>query len=102
MNLPTRQVNSLVAAVARREPSGGRARLPLASVTLHAGGLVCAECDRKPRDNENPADEWRAYLDIDDDLPVFCPECAEREFGEEGRVEGGSSPPGDVWAPEPG
>ena len=22
-----------------------------------------------------------AYLDIDDDLPVFCPECAEHEFG---------------------
>ena len=30
---------------------------------------------------ENPDDEWRAYLDVDDDLPVFCPECAEREFG---------------------
>jgi hypothetical protein len=23
----------------------------------------------------------RAYLSVDDDLPVFCPECAEREFG---------------------
>jgi hypothetical protein len=22
--------------------------------------------------------------DIDDDLPVFCPECAEREFGPSG------------------
>jgi hypothetical protein len=31
---------------------------------------------RKPRE-----DELRAYLDVDDDLPVFCPECAEREFG---------------------
>ena len=27
------------------------------------------------------ADEWRAYPDVDDDLPVFCPECAAREFG---------------------
>jgi hypothetical protein len=35
----------------------------------------------QPRDDENPLDEWRAYLDIDDDLPVFCPECAEPEFG---------------------
>jgi hypothetical protein len=43
---------------------------------------VCAECGRQPRDDENPADEWRACLDVDDDLPVFCPECAEREFGD--------------------
>ena len=76
MNLPTRQVNSLVAAVARRAP------LPLASVTFHANGLACAECSRRPRDDENAADELRAYLDVDDGLPVFCPECAEREFGD--------------------
>jgi len=30
--------------------------------------------------DENASDEWRAYLDEEDDLPVFCPECAEREF----------------------
>ena len=35
-----------------------------------------------PRADENPADERRAYRDVDDDLPVFCPECAEREFGD--------------------
>jgi hypothetical protein len=29
-------------------------------------GLVCAECGRRPRDDENAADEWRAYRDIDD------------------------------------
>ena len=29
-----------------------------------------------------PDDRWRAYLYLDDDLPVFCPECAEREFGD--------------------
>jgi hypothetical protein len=45
--------------------------------------LTRAECGRKPRDDENTAEEWRAFLDIDDDLPVFCPECAEREFGED-------------------
>jgi hypothetical protein len=38
---------------------------------------------RKPRDDENAAEEWRAYLDIDDDLPVFCPECAERGFSDQ-------------------
>jgi hypothetical protein len=43
--------------------------------------LVCAECGRQPRDDENPADEWRVYRDINDDLPVFCPEYANREFG---------------------
>ena len=46
--------------------------------------LVCAECGRESRDDENAADEWRAYLDVDDDLPVFCPESAEREFGSGG------------------
>jgi DNA-directed RNA polymerase subunit RPC12/RpoP len=43
--------------------------------------LSCAECGRQPRDDENSPDEWRAYLDINDDLPVFCPDCAAREFG---------------------
>jgi hypothetical protein len=33
------------------------------------------------RFSETPQDERRAYLDVDDDRPVFCPECAEREFG---------------------
>jgi hypothetical protein len=29
-----------------------------------------------------PADarRWRAYLDDDDFVRLFCPECAEREF----------------------
>jgi hypothetical protein len=39
------------------------------------------ECGLKPRDDENPLDEWRAYSDGTGDLVVFCPECAEREFG---------------------
>jgi hypothetical protein len=45
--------------------------------------LTCAECGREPREDENAADEWRAYRDISDELPVFRPECAEREFGPE-------------------
>jgi hypothetical protein len=39
---------------------------------------------RVPREGENAADEWRAYRDISDELPVFCPECAEREFSDHG------------------
>jgi hypothetical protein len=46
--------------------------------------LTSAECGREPCEDENAADEWRAYRDISDELPVFCPECAEREFGVEG------------------
>jgi hypothetical protein len=38
--------------------------------------LTCAECGRVPHENENAADEWRAYRDISDELPVFRPECA--------------------------
>jgi hypothetical protein len=57
--------------------SGPGARGPPADAPL-----VCAECGRKPREDENAEDEWRAYLDVDDDLPVFCPECSAAEFGE--------------------
>jgi hypothetical protein len=28
---------------------------------------------REPREGEDAADDWRAYLDVDADLPVFCP-----------------------------
>ena len=44
--------------------------------------LRFAECGRQPRDDMNAADEWRVYLGVDADLPVFCLECAGREFGE--------------------
>jgi DNA-directed RNA polymerase subunit RPC12/RpoP len=55
--------------------------------------LSCAECGRQSRDDENAADEWRAYLDINDDLPVFCPDCAERELASaERRLEAGGPP----------
>ena len=38
----------------------------------------CAECREVwlPRDDER----WRAYLDTDDEVVFYCPECAEREF----------------------
>jgi hypothetical protein len=40
----------------------------------------CAEWGERwlPRDGER----WRAYLDTDSELVFYCPECAEREFGE--------------------
>jgi hypothetical protein len=47
------------------------------------GDLACAESGREPREDENAADEWRAYSDGVGELHVFCPECAEREFGGE-------------------
>jgi hypothetical protein len=43
--------------------------------------LTCAECGREAREDENAADERRAYRDISGELPVFCTECAEREIG---------------------
>jgi hypothetical protein len=41
----------------------------------------CAECCEVwlPED----PDRWRSYLDTDDELVFCCPECAEREFGEQ-------------------
>jgi hypothetical protein len=46
--------------------------------------LVFGHCRLRPqpRHDENAAEEWRAYPTFDDGLPVFCPECAEREFSE--------------------
>jgi hypothetical protein len=44
--------------------------------------LACVECGRVQAAGER---EWRAYLTADEDEPadavVYCPECAEREFG---------------------
>jgi hypothetical protein len=40
--------------------------------------LVCAECGAE---SEAGAVGWRAYLDDDEAVVTFCPECAKREFG---------------------
>jgi hypothetical protein len=44
--------------------------------------ILCVECVREPREGERG---WRAYLTTDEDEPakavVYCPMCAEREFG---------------------
>jgi hypothetical protein len=40
------------------------------------GVLVCLEC----RTEAGPARGWRAYLDAEACLLVYCPQCAAREF----------------------
>jgi hypothetical protein len=44
--------------------------------------LRCVECAATTADGH----DWRAYLTTDDDVAVYCPECAGREFGQ-GRTE---------------
>lgn len=44
--------------------------------------VICAECRRRPRDDENADDDWRAYSDGVGELIVFCRECADRDFGD--------------------
>jgi hypothetical protein len=40
--------------------------------------LECLECGER----DDLAKGWRAYLEPDaDNVLVFCPDCAEREFG---------------------
>jgi hypothetical protein len=39
--------------------------------------LICAECDAEA---DSDARRWRAFLDCEDNVVTFCPECAEREF----------------------
>jgi hypothetical protein len=38
----------------------------------------CAECYRVWLPDDG--DRWQAYVDTDDELVFFCPECTEREF----------------------
>jgi hypothetical protein len=42
--------------------------------------LECVECGRTSPPAE-PAG-WRAYLTVDDEVAVYCPDCAAREFGD--------------------
>lgn len=43
--------------------------------------LTCAECGRPWR---ALLERWRSYLTVDDEARVWCPSCAEREFGGDG------------------
>ncbi|HWN20681.1 MAG TPA: hypothetical protein VNP93_01805 [Gaiellaceae bacterium] len=43
--------------------------------------LRCVECGK---DMMGAALDWRAYLTLDDEVYVYCPDCGEREFGARG------------------
>ena len=51
--------------------------------------LVCIECELVACGDD--AEGWRANLTCDEppEVGIYCPECAEREFGAEG-LEGAS------------
>jgi hypothetical protein len=38
----------------------------------------CSECGRAWTD---PSERWQTFLTVDDQPALFCPSCAEREFG---------------------
>ena len=44
------------------------------------GRLTCVECREAAYGD---ALGWRAYLSVDYEVAVYCPGCAEREFGED-------------------
>jgi hypothetical protein len=62
----------------RGRDEGGQIYDP--TVHLVRRALSCCECGRPSKGH---APEWRAYLTSDDpqEVAVYCPECAEREFG---------------------
>ena len=39
--------------------------------------LVCVECERE---SDESARGWRALLTVDDEVAIYCPECAREEF----------------------
>jgi hypothetical protein len=45
------------------------------------GKLKCAECGGVVGGSETKS--WAAYLTIDNEVEIYCPQCAEREFGAE-------------------
>jgi hypothetical protein len=45
--------------------------------------LRCAECGAHWLSDDH--ERWRAYRDTDWELVFYCPDCAEREFGEHPR-----------------
>jgi hypothetical protein len=48
------------------------------ALTITLTPPTCVECSRPWLD---PDERWRSYLDHEDELRLFCPDCAEREFG---------------------
>jgi hypothetical protein len=45
--------------------------------------LTCPECGRSPR----PGETWRLLWADVREAVTYCPECAEREFGESGAAD---------------
>ena len=43
--------------------------------------LRCVECGKETMGSTL---DWRANLTVDDEVCVYCPDCAEREFGARG------------------
>ena len=54
--------------------------LALMAATVAAPVLTCANCGTVADDE---AKGWRAYLDDDGQAVTFCPDCDEREFGDD-------------------
>lgn len=54
--------------------------LALVAATVAAPGLTCGNCGTVA---DAEAKGWRAYLDDEGQAVTFCPECAEREFGDD-------------------
>ena len=54
---------------------------PAVSAEQTAPLLQCEECRRVWLPDEG--DHWRAYLSSDDEVVVYCPECAERAFDDD-------------------
>ena len=47
---------------------------------VYTNRLQCVECGRVSGQNERG---WTARLTVDDEVVVYCPQCDEREFGDE-------------------
>jgi ribosomal protein L44E len=60
----------------RRQSNEGQATTPKTETI--ALDLTCAECGRSPRRGE----VWRVLFADIGEVYVFCPVCAEREFGQ--------------------
>jgi hypothetical protein len=72
-----------------RSPNRSTSLLRSRMTTEHEPGtialdLTCAECGRSPRAGET----WRILFADIGEAVTYCPECAEREFGEAGVFEG--------------
>jgi hypothetical protein len=44
-----------------------------------AESFSCTECGRQPQ----PGELWRLYFADIGEVAIYCPECAEREFGDD-------------------